>query len=312
MSPRPSPAFRLGLVGAGRMGRTHLRALSTSKTVRITAIADPIATAQIPLPHYTDVNAMLDAGNLDGVLIAAPSTQHLALVSRSPPPACRSCARSPAASPPPGARGRRGRRAPQVRLQIAYWRRFVPALQRLRQRIADGELGELYFVACYQWDGEPPSAAVRRPAAAASSSIWACTSSTRSAGSPARRFVHLDRAVASVTARQESAQALCDPVRRQHGLVSLGRRFPLGDVCRVEVFGTRDAEDCRFLWPPDGDTVSSTLCGVRPKRSPPGCAAAPPAARPPTMPSRHWRRPNRLREANMAVRTRHQPDHLDQ
>jgi myo-inositol 2-dehydrogenase/D-chiro-inositol 1-dehydrogenase len=38
-------------------------------------------------------------------------------------------------------------------------------------------------------------------------------------------------------------------------LVSLGRRFPLGDVCRVEAFGTRDTEDCRFLWPPDGESV---------------------------------------------------------
>ena len=38
-------------------------------------------------------------------------------------------------------------------------------------------------------------------------------------------------------------------------LASLGRRFPLGDVCRVEVFGTRDADDCRFLWPPDSEQV---------------------------------------------------------
>ena len=37
------------------------------------------------------------------------------------------------------------------------------------------------------------------------------------------------------------------------GLVSLGRRFPLGDVCKVEVFGTRNAEECRFLWPPSAD-----------------------------------------------------------
>jgi myo-inositol 2-dehydrogenase/D-chiro-inositol 1-dehydrogenase len=36
-------------------------------------------------------------------------------------------------------------------------------------------------------------------------------------------------------------------------LVSLGRRFPLGDVCKVEVFGTKDWEECRFLWPPSAD-----------------------------------------------------------
>jgi myo-inositol 2-dehydrogenase/D-chiro-inositol 1-dehydrogenase len=26
-------------------------------------------------------------------------------------------------------------------------------------------------------------------------------------------------------------------------------------VCRVEAFGSRDAEECRFLWPPDGEAV---------------------------------------------------------
>src|SRR6202035_802102 len=39
-----------------------------------------------------------------------------------------------------------------------YWRRFVPSLQRLRQRIAADDLGGMYFLACYQWDGEPPAA----------------------------------------------------------------------------------------------------------------------------------------------------------
>jgi myo-inositol 2-dehydrogenase/D-chiro-inositol 1-dehydrogenase len=38
-------------------------------------------------------------------------------------------------------------------------------------------------------------------------------------------------------------------------LVSLGRRFPLGDVCKVEVFGTRNAVECKFLWPPTADDV---------------------------------------------------------
>ena len=38
-------------------------------------------------------------------------------------------------------------------------------------------------------------------------------------------------------------------------LISLGQRFPLGDVCRVEVFGTQDAAESRFLWPPDADAA---------------------------------------------------------
>ena len=40
------PAFRLGLVGAGRMGRMHLRALAGSDRVAVTAIAEPSAAAR--------------------------------------------------------------------------------------------------------------------------------------------------------------------------------------------------------------------------------------------------------------------------
>ena len=35
-----APPFRLGLIGAGRMGRTHLRALAGSQRVAVTAIAE--------------------------------------------------------------------------------------------------------------------------------------------------------------------------------------------------------------------------------------------------------------------------------
>jgi myo-inositol 2-dehydrogenase/D-chiro-inositol 1-dehydrogenase len=73
-------------------------------------------------------------------------------------------------------------------------------------------------------------------------------------------FIGIHAAAAStgdppVAGDAESAQALCALSGGSTALVSLGRRFPLGDVCRVEIFGTRDAEDLRFLWPPDGEPV---------------------------------------------------------
>ena len=144
-----------------------------------------------------------------------------------------------------------------MKLQVAYWRRFVPALQRLRQRIADGELGALYFLACYQWDGEPPPPQFH----AGSGGIFVdmgVHEFDQIRWLSNQEFVRLDSAVACVAADAgvaESAQVLCTLSAGSTALVSLGRRYPLGDVCRVEAFGTRDAEDCRFLWPPDGERV---------------------------------------------------------
>src|SRR5271165_2858035 len=80
--------FKLGLIGAGRMGRTHLRALAESETVAIVAVNEPAPAARTELAQsglavHATLDAMLNAGGIDGVLIAAPSDNHLALVRRT-------------------------------------------------------------------------------------------------------------------------------------------------------------------------------------------------------------------------------------
>jgi len=256
--------FRMGLLGAGRMGRTHLRALAHSEILRIVAVADPLESVRVAVDApgisvHADLAAMLRAGGLDGVLIASSSDAHLTaitdLAAASMPILCEK---------PCGLSSRQGQEAAaiaaaaKVPLQVAYWRRFVPGLRKLKSRIDAGELGDLYLVTCYQWDERPPPPSFR----------------TRSGGIFMDMAVHeFDQirwlsgqeiealhAVAAQTLSDapvagdaESAQVLCALSGGATGLVSLGRRFPLGDVCKMEVFGTRDAEECRFLWPPSAD-----------------------------------------------------------
>jgi predicted dehydrogenase len=176
--------FRLGLVGAGRMGRTHLRTLAGSKRVVVTAIAEMSPAARETAARETaaretaaretvareapgvtlhaSVAEMLTQSSLDGVLIVAPTDQQRRHHCRS---------RGARAADPvretmwPDRRGRpraaEVAAAAGVALQVTYWRRFVPALQRLHDRIASGELGVIHLVTCYQWDEQPPSAVFR-------------------------------------------------------------------------------------------------------------------------------------------------------
>ena len=74
--------FRLGLIGAGRMGRTHLRGLAGSQRVAVTAIAEVSEATRRTVPDtgaavYPGIAEMLDAGALDGVLIVVPTDRHL-------------------------------------------------------------------------------------------------------------------------------------------------------------------------------------------------------------------------------------------
>src|SRR5579859_3088673 len=252
MPPSHVPHFRLGLVGAGRMGRTHLRALAVSDTIRIAAVADPVATGQASLPHYADVTAMLNAGNLDGVLIAASTPYHLPLIetiaAAGLPILCeKPCGLTATQTRAAAAVAKRH----NVRLQVAYWRRFVPALQHLRQRVVTGEFGEIYCVNCYQWDGEPPSAQFE----ASSGGIFIDMGVHEFDQIRWLTGQDIVRVTAVSHPNQEAAQALATLSNGSSALISLGRRHPLGDICRTEIFGEHDAQDCRFLWPPDADAV---------------------------------------------------------
>ena len=78
--------FRLGLIGAGRMGRTHLRGLAGSDQVAITAIAEVSAATRATVPDvgaavYPGIAEMLDSETLDGVLIVVPTDRHLQVIT---------------------------------------------------------------------------------------------------------------------------------------------------------------------------------------------------------------------------------------
>ena len=255
--------FHLGLVGAGRMGQNHLKGIAASNVVKVTAIAETSeatrgALAKSGAVLHPDLESMLKAGGLDGVLVCAPSDLHLEtvrrLVAARLPILCEKPLGVVASEAEEAARLAADASLP---LQIGFWRRFVPMLKQLKERIDAGELGGIYAIACFQWDGQPPGVYFR----------------THSGGIFVDMGVHeFDQArwlsgqefvssssLASGVAEEpwpgdpESAHALAELSNGTTAVISLGRRFPLGDVCKVEVFGTRGWEECRFLWPPTAD-----------------------------------------------------------
>src|SRR5262249_33697869 len=253
--------FRMGLVGAGRMGRTHLRALAGSDVLRVVAVADPLeqACAAVEAPGvsvHADLSGILRAGGVGGGLMAAAGDTHPAgigeLAAAGIPILCEK---------PCGLTSRQGQEAAalaasaKVPLQVAYWRRFVPSLKQLKARIVAGELGDLYLAICYQWDEQPPPTSFRTPSGGIfmHMAVHEFDQIRWLSGQEIGELHAIASGVVSappVAGDTESAQVLCALSGGATGVVSLGRRFPLGDVCKAEVFGTKSAEECRFLWPP--------------------------------------------------------------
>ena len=259
--------FRLGLIGAGRMGRTHLRALAGSPRVAVTAIAEVSEETRrkVDAPGaelYPGIPEMLDRAAVDGVLIVVPSDQHLPVITevaaRGLPILCEKPCGLTVAQTTAAAETAAG-----VPFQVAYWRRYVPALRALRDRIAAGDLGEVHLVTCYQWDEQPPWAAFR----------------AHSGGILIDMGVHefdqlrwltgqeigTMRAVASglvpgglgepphQSMDVDSVQVIAELSGGGSGLISLGRFHPAGDMARAEVFGTHGTARCDFLDPAEGE-----------------------------------------------------------
>ena len=263
------PVFRFGLIGAGRMGRTHLRAFAGSELVAVTAIAEVSAEARravagFPAVVYPTVGQMLDRALLDGILITAPSDQHAQIVgdvaARGLPILCEkpcgvTVAQARATVEAVAAAG--------VPFQVAYWRRYVPALRALRDRIVAGDLGTVHLVACYQWDLEPPSAAFRAHSGGIFIDMgvhefdqlrWLTGQDIGALRAVASGLVPagLGQAPAQ-TPDVDSAQVIAELSDGGTGFISLGRYHPAGDMARAEVFGTRGSQRCEFLDPADGE-----------------------------------------------------------
>jgi myo-inositol 2-dehydrogenase / D-chiro-inositol 1-dehydrogenase len=261
-------AFQLGLVGAGRMGRTHFDALAGSGAVRISAVADPspaarAAMAQAGVPAFTSLAELLAEGAsagvpLDGLLIAAPTDRHVPLVTEALaaglPVLCeKPCGLTVAeATECAAAAARAG-----LLLQVAYWRRFVPELVKLRSQIAGGELGKILAVNCYQWDNAPPPAVFRE----SSGGIFVdmgVHEFDQVRWLTGQEFGTVRPAAARATGSPgdpDCAQLVAELDGGGTALISLGRWHPDGDVCRVEVFGTSGTVSCQFLQPADADDV---------------------------------------------------------
>jgi predicted dehydrogenase len=152
--PRGAGPLRIGLAGLGSMGRNHLRILSGREDISLAAIADPVAQVLEAAPAGPDTQrfgeplAMIAEAELDAVVIAAPTTAHLALALAAIDRDVAVLIEKPLAGTIDeavqiaAAAKRHG-----VPVQVGHVERFNPAVLELGRLIADGWLSSIYAIA---------------------------------------------------------------------------------------------------------------------------------------------------------------------
>ncbi len=71
-----SEVLRVALVGLGRAGQRHLRAIHDSENMSLAATADPAIASNSSQPHYQTVEDLLSAEQTELVVIASPDGFH--------------------------------------------------------------------------------------------------------------------------------------------------------------------------------------------------------------------------------------------
>jgi myo-inositol 2-dehydrogenase/D-chiro-inositol 1-dehydrogenase len=263
VSDRP---VRIALIGAGRMGRAHLRALADARGVEAAAVVEPLEPVRhelraVGLRTFAHLDGLLDAGDVDAAIVAAPTDLHLELVT-----ALAGARLAVLCEKPCGLRSEETAEAVRIAadagavLQIGYWRRFVPVLLELRERIAAGALGEPAQIWSWQWDERPPSSAFR----ARSGGIlldMGVHEFDQIRWLTGQEFGGVSAFAASVTSEApvpgdpESVAAVAELSGGAVATVSVGRRLSVCEGCWIEIVGTEGHARELFVWGDEGPGV---------------------------------------------------------
>ena len=152
--PAGDRELRIGLAGLGSMGRNHLRILSGRPDIRLAAIADPaaealsVAVATSGAQAFDEPLAMIAEAELDALVIAAPTTSHVALALAAIERDIAILVEKPLAeSAAEGERIVTAARVGSVPVQVGHVERFNPAVLELGRLLDEGWLSVVYSIA---------------------------------------------------------------------------------------------------------------------------------------------------------------------
>jgi len=155
-------SVRFGLLGAGRIGKVHARAIGSNPDARLVAVADamPAAAKEIATGYGSEIRTIdkiLAAKDIDAVVICTPTDTHADLIEKF--------ARAGKAifceKPIDLSIGRVQRclavvAETKATLMVGFNRRFDPHFMAVRQAIDEGSIGKVEMVTITSRDPGPP------------------------------------------------------------------------------------------------------------------------------------------------------------
>lgn len=145
-----SDFLRVGVVGLGMMGRNHARVVHELPGVELVGIADPAGDVHgiARTAEVFETPAELIAHGLDAAVVAAPTADHLDVGLQLAEAGVHALVEKPLAESVVAAEQLRDAfSSADLVGAVGHIERFNPALQELKRRLRDGQVGEIFQIA---------------------------------------------------------------------------------------------------------------------------------------------------------------------
>src|SRR3989441_9231634 len=163
--PLHGPSLKIGLIGAGRIGRLHAEHLTTRiPSADLIMVADVFEEAarqcaeRYSIPYATqDYHEVLDHPNIKAVVICSSTDTHAQIIEEAARAGKHIFCEKPIALDLPSIdRALEVIKRSGVKLQIGFNRRFDANYRRVRQAVEQGEIGQPLVLHIVSRDPKPP------------------------------------------------------------------------------------------------------------------------------------------------------------
>jgi len=244
---------RFGLLGAGRIGKVHARAVTSNPKASLVAVADAFEKAATDLAgrygaEVRTIEAIEAADDIDAVVICTPTDTHAELIERfaragkaifCEKPIDLDVERVKACLAVVDAEG--------ATLMVGFNRRFDPHFQAVKDAIVRGEIGDVEMVTIVSRDpGAPPADYVKRSGGIfRDMTIHDFDMARFLLGEEidtvsAQASVLVDKAIGEA-GDYDSASVMLFTASGRHATISNSRRATYGYDQRIEVHGSKGA-----------------------------------------------------------------------
>ncbi|MCW5722016.1 MAG: inositol 2-dehydrogenase [Devosia sp.] len=244
---------RFGLLGAGRIGKVHAKAVTSNPKARLVAVADAFAQAADDLAgqygaEVRSIEAIETAADIDAVVICTPTDTHADLIERFV-----RAGKAVFCEKPIDLDVERVKSCLKIvdaeggTLMVGFNRRFDPHFQAVRQAIDEGQIGDVEMVTIVSRDpGAPPVDYIKRSGGIfRDMTIHDFDMARFLLGEEietvsAQASVLVDKAIGDA-GDYDSVSVMLATASGKHATISNSRRATYGYDQRIEVHGSKGA-----------------------------------------------------------------------